>query len=811
MSLVRIPKMEDFHTTEDIVRILMEEDRKSDIFNGYHTYELADALKVPRHLINEKYKLSKNRIPEDALRYILTHWAAREGEKATYSSLRDHLTRFAVNKEFSLRIERLETKEWDKSSELSRRTLSPHDTEMDTDTQNIINADDIRSPRLRLYALASVRVVALAAAVGVVCTIFHPGVILELSAMLGTIVILTTAFIRTLRRPTHKMDGPSTAEDIVRILMEEDRKSDIFNGYHTYELADALKVPRHLINDKYTLSKNRIPVDALRDILIHWVAREGERANYGSLRNHLTRFAATKEIDVHHSLEAERSELVRIPILPREKDERFKRMSIPFGLHTNMQMIEETWREIITWKQVFGLGRAFWKINEKLIISEEILAIMPTTVVIFFSPPRTTTSTEEDYRTLENASLSEIQNSIRQSFPHLITTKLDILRQLIVYDMDFDILKLLADSTVTCNFVVDNPQQIAKGSIHTNTDYGCKLDLKTSSSNTDEYFQRFAQLHSKARFGTSWYNVVKNWLQGALGLAQENRRTIKVAMLDTGVGLDDLPNKRCFTLMRNAMVASPALVKCSDDSTNSHGTKVGYVLSRSCHPSTEILPIKVLDSNTGGNYDAIALGLQYARKDKADIVNCSFNRMYGDGCEQVVSENAFLEEFKISNVLPIVSAGNGDNSSALLPPADLNCVISVGSVTWEGSWSQSSCGKCLASIATFGEYLAIRRNDSVSFEEGTSLAAPAVSGLLTHLISINPTVKDVETTKKILIGTADPVKGCDQGHSPCKKHLNVSRAYQAAKNLSSGISVPPPADAHILVDLRAVLQDLHNA
>lgn len=256
---------------------------------------------------------------------------------------------------------------------------------------------------------------------------------------------------------------------------------------------------------------------------------------------------------------------------------------------------------------------------------------MPTTVVIFFSPPRTTTSTEEDYRTLENASLSEIQNSIRQSFPHLITTKLDILRQLIVYDMDFDILKLLADSTVTCNFVVDNPQQIAKGSIHTNTDYGCKLDLKTSSSNTDEYFQRFAQLHSKARFGTSWYNVVKNWLQGALGLAQENRRTIKVAMLDTGVGLDDLPNKRCFTLMRNAMVASPALVKCSDDSTNSHGTKVGYVLSRSCHPSTEILPIKVLDSNTGGNYDAIALGLQYARKDKADIVNCSFNRMYGDG------------------------------------------------------------------------------------------------------------------------------------------------------------------------------------
>lgn len=40
--------------------------------------------------------------------------------------------------EFSLRIERLETKEWDKSSELSRRTLSPHDTEMDTDTQNII-------------------------------------------------------------------------------------------------------------------------------------------------------------------------------------------------------------------------------------------------------------------------------------------------------------------------------------------------------------------------------------------------------------------------------------------------------------------------------------------------------------------------------------------------------------------------------------------------------------------------------------------------------------------------------------------------
>lgn len=78
-----------------------------------------------------------------------------------------------------------------------------------------------------------------------------------------------------------------------------------------------------------------------------------------------------------------------------------------------------------------------------------------------------------------------------------------------------------------------------------------------------------------------------------------------------------------------------------------------------------------------------------------------------------MSENAFLEEFKISNVLPIVSAGNGDNSSALLPPADLNCVISVGSVTWEGSWSQSSCGKCLASIATFGEYLAIRRNDSV--------------------------------------------------------------------------------------------------
>lgn len=38
-----------------------------------------------------------------------------------------------------------------------------------------------------------------------------------------------------------------------------------------------------------------------------------------------------------------------------------------------------------------------------------------------------------------------------------------------------------------------------------------------------------------------------------------------------------------------------------------------------------------------------------------------------------------------------------------------------------------------------------------------------------------------------------------------------SKCVSAAKNLSSGISVPPPADAHILVDLRAVLQDLHNA
>ncbi|XP_035700487.1 uncharacterized protein LOC118433047 isoform X2 [Folsomia candida] len=454
----------------------------------------------------------------------------------------------------------------------------------------------------------------------------------------------------------------------------------------------------------------------------------------------------------------------------------------------------------IPWKRIIGHGRPYRKVSTKLIISEEMLSIMPRTAIIFLSPPRDATSTEEKYRACELNCLNEILNEITTNFVHIKTFKIDWLRQLIIYDMNFPVLKFLANAdSVLCNFVLDNPQNIAEGMMYPNA-FRCLEDR------TDRYFKRFQQIGPQITFYTRIKNML-SWL-GGYGV-KVGGQTVKVALLDTGVNLDMLPDQRCFTSkMKTANDGN--LVACVDDSDVQHGTKVGYILSRTCHPCTKILPIKVLDSQGQGDLATITRGLHHAKEYDAQIINCSFNFKVTNEVAILLITNVFNEYYNQCNgkVLPVISAGNSSNPD-VLPPGHLNSVISVGALTWDRTWCEFSSGKCAADVATFGENLILRLNRQEPCTEfGTSLTASAVSGLLTRLVSEWPELIEFPKAKELLVGNADNVEQC-ASHPVCQKMLNPNRAYTAAE---ARVHYPAANESvgFVAVDLRGAFQDMFD-
>ena len=253
--------------------------------------------------------------------------------------------------------------------------------------------------------------------------------------------------------------------------------------------------------------------------------------------------------------------------------------------------------------------------------------------------------------------------------------------------------------------------------------------------------------------------------------------------------------------------------------TESHGTHVAGIIAAERNngkgvngvaKNVQLMSIRAVPN--GDEYDKdIALGIRYAVDNGAKIINCSFGKSFSPNATWVYDAIKYAAS---KDVLIVHAAGNDgndlDNPENPNFPNDhmfgnteiSNNVITVGALT-------SSYGSKM--VATFSNYgkqnvdvfapgdaiYSTLPNNEYDFQGGTSMAAPAVSGIAALIRSYYPQLSAVQVkqiliqsglrskTSVIVSGDAAQSTTFDQV-SKSGKMVNAYNALIMADNISKG-------------------------
>jgi serine protease len=256
---------------------------------------------------------------------------------------------------------------------------------------------------------------------------------------------------------------------------------------------------------------------------------------------------------------------------------------------------------------------------------------------------------------------------------------------------------------------------------------------------------------------------------------QTGKNTVVVAVVDTGIAYEDFgPFRRAPDWGTTTFVPGFNVftgdAHANDD--NFHGTHVASTIAEATNNSIGVtglafgcalMPVKVLDSDGGGDFFTVAEGINFAAhaSPRADVINLSLG---GDGDSEAVT--TAINDAVNSGIVVVAAAGN-DGTRGITYPARLPNVISVGAVdARKVITSYSNTGPELSVVAPGGD---ITRDDdgdgfgdgvlqqtfdpaiaatehrydafAYFFVDGTSQATPHVSATAALLISqgIKPT------------------------------------------------------------------------
>ena len=181
---------------------------------------------------------------------------------------------------------------------------------------------------------------------------------------------------------------------------------------------------------------------------------------------------------------------------------------------------------------------------------------------------------------------------------------------------------------------------------------------------------------------------------------------------------------------------------------NGHGTHVAGIVAAQADnatggsgiaPGARIMSIKVLDANRAGDSSQLAKGIRYAVDQGARILNISIN---GDGTSPDL--DAALKYAGDRGATVVASAGNQARDIDITPshPASSAepAVLTV-TATQQAGGLLSIANRGLRSVdlaAPGGNILSTARGSRYELREGTSMAAPFVSGSLALLSAARP-------------------------------------------------------------------------
>ncbi|WP_413569110.1 S8 family peptidase [Bdellovibrio sp. HCB117] len=236
--------------------------------------------------------------------------------------------------------------------------------------------------------------------------------------------------------------------------------------------------------------------------------------------------------------------------------------------------------------------------------------------------------------------------------------------------------------------------------------------------------------------------------------------------------------------------ASFVSIPNNNPTPSSHGTHVAGIIAaderygsvQGVAPRAQLIPAQFIANDGGGSLGDAVLALQYSASRGAKIINASWG-----GAPCVASlRNAFVE-LQGKGILVIVAAGNDGRDVDVYPefPASFGLAnqitVAASSVSdFMTSWSNS--GFNLVHVAAPGErILSTVPGNSTAYMDGTSMAAPMVSGAAALLWSARPTASALQIKESIL-QSVDVVPG-HEFKVKTQGRINVQKAFEVLKQL----------------------------
>lgn len=217
---------------------------------------------------------------------------------------------------------------------------------------------------------------------------------------------------------------------------------------------------------------------------------------------------------------------------------------------------------------------------------------------------------------------------------------------------------------------------------------------------------------------------------------------VKVGVIDSGID---------YTHEDLQVVGGVTFVQGTTDfiDDNGHGTHVAGTIAATNNslgvlgiaPLSQLYGIKVLDQNGNGSYSDVAAGIEWAISNQMDIINMSLGGSSSSFTLQSVVDNAYN-----AGILIVGAAGNNgyDKKSTITYPAKYDSVIAVGAVDQQNIRAYfSSVGRELELMAP-GVDIESTVLGGYGYYNGTSMAAPNVSGIAALIWEANPELSNVK-------------------------------------------------------------------
>lgn len=270
-----------------------------------------------------------------------------------------------------------------------------------------------------------------------------------------------------------------------------------------------------------------------------------------------------------------------------------------------------------------------------------------------------------------------------------------------------------------------------------------------------------------------------------------------VAIIDDGIDVKHKMFQGRFFKAYNVFTQNRALSSGQGHGTHVAGLAVGSADFYSdgaagVAPNCKIMPVQVFD-NGMCTFSSLASGIMYAIHNGADIVNISIGPSF-QGLEQLpvdeqikVAQQYFKNEERVyqhiinaaneKNVILVFAAGNDNIVTAILPECRLtNNTVNVAACTAEYKSSKFTNYSLGTNVSAPGEGIySAYPNNSFKMFDGTSMAAPIITGTLALMKTIKPDI----TVKQCIAVIQKTGRELDQFIPPM---VLIDQALKAVKN-----------------------------